>query len=54
MRLPKARRFAVARMDPVAMVKHLNDPEAILEAQKVRAQKYLIYLEFVSPNLSRN
>ncbi|KAI0752791.1 hypothetical protein C8Q80DRAFT_476013 [Daedaleopsis nitida] len=44
--LPKARRFAVAQMDPVEMVKHLNDPDAVLAAQEMQTQKYLVYLEY--------
>ncbi|RDX48699.1 hypothetical protein OH76DRAFT_1352000 [Lentinus brumalis] len=43
---PKARRFAVVRMDPVAMVEHLQDPLATGAAKEMRTQKYLVYLDF--------
>ncbi|RPD70394.1 hypothetical protein L226DRAFT_470235 [Lentinus tigrinus ALCF2SS1-7] len=43
---PKARRFAVVRMDPVAMVEHLQDPLATNAARAMRPKKYLVYLEF--------
>ncbi|KAI0800138.1 hypothetical protein C8Q74DRAFT_1191217 [Fomes fomentarius] len=45
-RLPKARRFAAVRMDPVAMVEHLQDPAATHAAKRMRPKNYLVYLEF--------
>ena len=51
---PKARRFAVVRMDPVAMVEHLHDPVALNAARAMRTKKYLVYLEFVSTHLNAN
>ena len=48
-RLPPARRFAVIRMDPIAMVEHLGDDVALRAAMAMRPKKYLVYLEHVSP-----
>ena len=41
---PPLRLYAVIQMDPVAMVKHLDDPVALKEARALRPQKYLVYL----------
>ncbi|RPD56370.1 hypothetical protein L226DRAFT_468638, partial [Lentinus tigrinus ALCF2SS1-7] len=38
--------FAVIRMDPVAMVRHLDDPEALRAAEALSPQSYLVYLDF--------
>ena len=46
--LPEPHSFAVVRMDPVAMVSHLNlDPVALKAAQAMRPKKYLVYLDIV-------
>ncbi|RPD56388.1 hypothetical protein L226DRAFT_538038 [Lentinus tigrinus ALCF2SS1-7] len=37
--------FAVIRMDPAAMVRHLNDPEALRAAEALSPQSYLVYLD---------
>ncbi|RPD56369.1 hypothetical protein L226DRAFT_538058 [Lentinus tigrinus ALCF2SS1-7] len=41
---PDEESFAVIRMDPVAMVWHLNDPEALKAAEALSPQSYLVYL----------
>ncbi|RDX46964.1 hypothetical protein OH76DRAFT_1321749, partial [Lentinus brumalis] len=41
---PEDETFAVIRMDPVAMVRHLNDPEALRAAQALSTRSYLVYL----------
>ena len=41
---PPLRLYAVIQMDPVAMVKHLDDSIALEEARALRPQKYLVYL----------
>ena len=45
--VPCDRSFAVIRMDPVAMVRHLNDPEATRAAEALSPRKYLVYLDEV-------
>ena len=45
--VPRPHRFAVVQMDPIAMVKHLNDPDALVAAQQIRPKKYLVYLKYV-------
>ena len=45
--VPCDRSFAVIRMDPVAMVRHLNDPEATRAAKALSPRKYLVYLDEV-------
>ncbi|KAI9067482.1 hypothetical protein FKP32DRAFT_1588590 [Trametes sanguinea] len=42
---PGALRFAVIRMDAVAMVEHFNDPIATAEACALQPKKYLVYLD---------
>ncbi|KAI0629498.1 hypothetical protein C8Q77DRAFT_1201737 [Trametes polyzona] len=42
---PASRRYAVIRMDPVAMVKHFHDPLTTAAAQAIHPQKYLVYLQ---------
>ncbi|RPD56391.1 hypothetical protein L227DRAFT_614542 [Lentinus tigrinus ALCF2SS1-6] len=42
--LPVDHSFVVIRMDPVAMVRHLNDPEALRAAEALSSQSYLVYL----------
>ena len=47
-RFPKARRFVVAQMDPVAMVVKLGlDAQAVAEAKAMMPKKYLVYLDVV-------
>ena len=47
-RFPKAQRFAVAKMDPVAMVVNLGlDAQAVAEAEAMMPKKYLVYLDVV-------
>ncbi|TFK84700.1 hypothetical protein K466DRAFT_526956, partial [Polyporus arcularius HHB13444] len=36
--------FAVLRIDPVAMVEPLRDPQALAEARAMKPKKYLMYL----------
>lgn len=45
---PNTGNYAVIRMDPVAMVKDLNDLEALVAAEALQTKKYLVYLDFVS------
>lgn len=45
---PNPGTYAVIRMNPVAMVKDLNDPEALVAAEALQTKKYLVYLDFVS------
>ncbi|KAI0350621.1 hypothetical protein OH77DRAFT_1430801 [Trametes cingulata] len=42
---PGSLQYAVIRIDPVAMVEHLNDPIATAEAQRLCPKKYLVYLD---------
>ncbi|RPD56389.1 hypothetical protein L226DRAFT_513177 [Lentinus tigrinus ALCF2SS1-7] len=42
---PDDQSFAVIRMDPVAMVRHLDDPEALKAAEALSPQSYLVYLD---------
>ncbi|KAH9918394.1 uncharacterized protein BXZ73DRAFT_105272 [Epithele typhae] len=46
---PQAHLYAVAHMDPVSMVQHLNDPFALEAAQQLalRTKTYLIYIDHV-------
>lgn len=46
--VPLAGRFAIVRLNPVAMVEHLDDPEALAQARRMVTQKYLVFLERVS------
>ncbi|KAI0692637.1 hypothetical protein C8T65DRAFT_586463 [Cerioporus squamosus] len=46
---PRSDTFAVVRMDPVAMVQHLNDPEALRAAEALSPQSYLVYLHRHNP-----
>ncbi|EIW54185.1 uncharacterized protein TRAVEDRAFT_132557 [Trametes versicolor FP-101664 SS1] len=43
---PNMGNYAVIRMDPVAMVKDLDDPEALVAAEALKTKKYLVYLDF--------
>ncbi|KAI0735524.1 hypothetical protein C8Q76DRAFT_712616 [Earliella scabrosa] len=43
--VPLAGRFAIVRLNPVAMVEHLDDPEALAQARRMVTQKYLVFLE---------
>ena len=40
-------RYAAIRMDPVAMVEHLDDPLASAAARAMEARTYLVYIEEV-------
>ncbi|KAI0669566.1 hypothetical protein C8Q78DRAFT_186147 [Trametes maxima] len=42
---PLPYRYAVIQMDPVAMVRHYDDPIALSAAAAMRPQTYLVYLE---------
>lgn len=44
---PNAPCYAVIRMDPVAMVKKLDDPEALAAARAMTPQSYVAYLSLV-------
>ncbi|KAI0740873.1 hypothetical protein C8Q76DRAFT_709310 [Earliella scabrosa] len=44
---PNPGTYGVIRMDPVAMVQHLNDPEAMAAAQAMQPKSYLVYLEHI-------
>ncbi len=46
---PGYMQYAVIHIDPVAMVKHFNDPCAETDAAKLLTKKYLVYLDAVSP-----
>ncbi len=47
--VPKARRIAAVRMDPVDMVSRLNlDDIALAQARALQTKKYLVYLDLVS------
>ncbi len=49
--LPTGQQFAVVRMDPLAMVLHLNlDSVAIEEATAMKPKKYLVYVDSVRPS----
>ncbi|KAJ8463624.1 hypothetical protein ONZ51_g10139 [Trametes cubensis] len=43
---PSPGSYAVIRMNPVEMVRHLDDPQALLEAQAMRPKSYLVYLVY--------
>ncbi len=45
--VPEEKSFAAIRMDPVATVRHLNDPAALRAAQAMSPRSYLIYLDCV-------
>lgn len=44
---PNAGSYAVIRMNPVAMVQDLNDPEALSAAEALQTQAYVVYLKNV-------
>ena len=44
---PMPSQFVALRMDPVAMVKPLRDPQATAEAKRIKPKKYLIFLTSV-------
>lgn len=46
-KFPTMMLYAVIRMDPVAMVEHLNDPIATQAAAAMQPKKYLVYIEDV-------
>ena len=41
---PMRRHFVVLRIDPVAMVEPLRDPQATAEAKMIKPKEYLMYL----------
>ncbi len=45
--MPREDAFAVIRMDPVAMVRHLNDTEALRAAEAMSPRSYLVYVHTV-------
>lgn len=47
---PNAPCYAVIRLDPVAMVKKLNDPEALAAARAMTPRSYVVYLTHVIRN----
>ncbi|OJT08376.1 hypothetical protein TRAPUB_715 [Trametes pubescens] len=49
---PNAPCYAVIRMDPVAMVKKLDDPEALKAARAMAPQSYVVYLTHVIRQLT--
>ncbi|EIW54184.1 uncharacterized protein TRAVEDRAFT_77773, partial [Trametes versicolor FP-101664 SS1] len=48
---PNTGTYAVIRLNPVAMVEDLNDPEALVAAEALQTKRYLVYLEYVSLEL---
>lgn len=44
---PNTSTYAVIRMNPVAMVQDLNDPEALSAAEALQTKAYLIYIDYV-------
>ena len=40
-------RYAAVRMDPVAMVEHLQDPIALSKARAIQPKTYLVFMEGV-------
>ena len=47
LKFPRIGLYAVVRIDPVAMVEHLNDPIALQQARALLTKKYLVYLKDV-------
>ena len=45
---PTTESYAVIRMNPVAMVEHLNDAEALASARALRPKSYVVYIDCVS------
>ena len=45
---PTTDSYAVIRMDPIAMVEHLNDAEALASARALRSKSYVVYIDCVS------
>ena len=45
---PSPDSYAVVRLDPVAMVEHLNDREALASARAMKPKTYLVYIDCVS------
>lgn len=45
---PNPGTYAVIRMNPVAMVEDLNDPEALSAAEAIQTKAYVVYLKNVS------
>ena len=44
---PVPQTYAVIQLDPVAMVLHLNDANALEEARAMAPKKYLVYISMV-------
>ena len=45
---PTTHSYAVIRMDPVAMVEHLDDAEALASARALCPKSYVVYIDCVS------
>lgn len=45
---PTTYSYAAIRIDPVAMVEHLNDVEALAAARLIRPKSYVVYIDCVS------
>ncbi|EIW54181.1 uncharacterized protein TRAVEDRAFT_76103, partial [Trametes versicolor FP-101664 SS1] len=43
---PNTSTYAVIRMNPIAMVKDLHDPEALAAAEGLQPKAYLIYIDY--------
>lgn len=48
---PLPGRFGVMQIDPVAMVEHLGDEEALAAAKAMQPKRYIGYLRDVSDNV---
>ena len=46
--VPSPLEYAAIRMDPVAMVQHLDDPLALEAAHSIHPKTYLVHLTWVS------
>lgn len=44
---PNPRTYAVIRLNPVAMVEHLDDPEALSAAEALQTKAYIVYIRCV-------
>ncbi len=47
---PSPWNYAVAQMDPVSMVQHLDDSQALEAAERIQPKAYLVHLSWVSPH----
>ena len=46
--VPSPLEYAAIRMDPLAMVQHLDDPLALEAAHSIHPKTYLVHLTWVS------